>query len=74
MQYFKVTVNGKVYEVSVEEVVQGNTGAAAAPSVSSGCADSICSSPRTSCCSSKPRGGCRRKTITSAPGWNDFTD
>ncbi|HHT06041.1 MAG TPA: biotin/lipoyl-binding protein [Hydrogenispora sp.] len=34
MQYFKVTVNGKVYEVSVEEVVQGNTGAAAAPSVS----------------------------------------
>ncbi|NLM37936.1 MAG: biotin/lipoyl-binding protein [Firmicutes bacterium] len=32
MQYFKVTVNGKVYEVSVEEVAQGNAGAAAAPS------------------------------------------
>jgi biotin carboxyl carrier protein len=34
MQYFKVTVNGKVYEVSVEEVVQGNTGVTAAPSAS----------------------------------------
>ncbi|HEY8393113.1 MAG TPA: biotin/lipoyl-containing protein [Capillibacterium sp.] len=33
MQYFKVTVNGKVYDVSVEEVAQGNTGESAAPSV-----------------------------------------
>ncbi|NLY90415.1 MAG: biotin/lipoyl-binding protein [Firmicutes bacterium] len=32
MQYFKVTVNGKVYDVSVEEVAQGNTGVSATPS------------------------------------------
>lgn len=33
MQYFKVTVNGKVYEVSVEEAAAGNTGVASAASV-----------------------------------------
>lgn len=33
MQYFKVTVNGKVYEVSVEEVAQGNKGVTTAPTV-----------------------------------------
>ena len=33
MQFFKVTVNGKVYDVSVEEVAQGNSGVSAAPSV-----------------------------------------
>ncbi|HHT48481.1 MAG TPA: biotin/lipoyl-binding protein [Firmicutes bacterium] len=35
MQYFKVTVNGKVYEVSVEEVAPGNTSANMAPPVTS---------------------------------------
>ncbi|HBR29965.1 MAG TPA: acetyl-CoA carboxylase biotin carboxyl carrier protein subunit [Firmicutes bacterium] len=33
MQHFKVTVNGKVYEVSVEEVAAGNMGVTSAASV-----------------------------------------
>jgi biotin carboxyl carrier protein len=32
MQFFKVTVNGKTYEVSVEEISQGNPGFAPAQS------------------------------------------
>ena len=33
MQHFKVTVNGKAYEVSVEEVAAGNMGVTSAASV-----------------------------------------